>query len=52
MRLKTVTHEVMRRKNLLLLDELDCFLTALDVGTGEGFTALALASLAEYNCCR
>lgn len=45
---ENVSHEVMRRRNLLRLDDLDCVSTALDVGTGEGFSALALSSVADY----
>lgn len=45
---KNCTHEVNRRKNLLRLNEIDNVCTALDVGTGGGFTALALASDSEY----
>jgi methylase of polypeptide subunit release factors len=42
-----VIREVTRRKKLLRLDEIDHVLTALDVGTGDGFSALALSSVSD-----
>jgi predicted O-methyltransferase YrrM len=43
----SVIREVARRKELLHLSELDHVSTALDVGTEDGFSALALLSVSD-----
>lgn len=41
-------HEIDRRRKLLHIDELDHVSVAVDVGTGDGFSALALLDISDY----
>ncbi|MBU7028896.1 MAG: class I SAM-dependent methyltransferase [Theionarchaea archaeon] len=44
---RDITHEVARREELLRLSELTHVPVAVDVGTGDGFSALALSSVSD-----
>jgi len=44
----SLNHEVRRRKELLHTDELDHGSVAVDVGTGDGFSALALLCVSDH----
>ena len=44
----SLNHEVSRRRKLLQVDELDHVSMAVDVGTGDGFSALALLCVSDH----